>query len=839
MGNQNASSGPSKPTLVLPSQKGLESEHSPSAQDRELQDPLWGWQTLQRDQSRGRKSLDVLLVPTCDQQGSQGVAVLVQGRVRIAFAPLSEGALLSSTLAKEDVLLATLRCAQAASAAEPSLTLEVVRRPLLHLADQASATALYQILDLSSRLRSSMAQILDLDHILVSIYKTLRAPASHVLGSLSVQQMNALPPLSRLQRADHVLSTNHAESLKRHMVATLCTGVYSSMTEVMFLNALAENKWRPIFEETVRIYEAVEVLASEISKILEDAGRMIKELRGWADWPEQSSTILPQIIEIEGRAPVPLLQHLVQVAQSISELKSTVHQVLQYAQGERLAWHEMHKWIRWEHERLEFLRSDQEQLTVPKAFDPVLIVDFVQRDYESFELDWLLLHERKVGVGAAAAANTAGAMGDDTEESFVVFEEKQPKEAQNEGASHSQGELRASTSRRQSNGIAKSRTAPAARVPLRERMQATLQWLREEAEAPQPGEDLAPSSGTGYEHQGLTQPSAPLQRGNDRPALFQPGPATAVAQSAPAIYDVAHPVTDQLLDLVRDIKAVFVGALPYVAGDTYSNVLWSTSLPLQPGRGAGEGSDAAGTDSSSGDDNDEPDSVTSWASRETESAWSPRLPSATTQMDPTVRARMLALQRCAHNEIILRPSSPLAGSQSSDPAGTLQHYQLVVGDRHRGRVLCLRIPLPRDVSIPDASGMMATELDPGCRFERIHTMPGGKQLVVFKTPTQASEGAPAAPEVSTCDLDEVLERASGDGAGRLQRLSLQFDPAQREDSMLDVISGEDETYIATSNSIPLAARLVRQRSDAAAGEDERRPGSKFGGWVQQRLEFWR
>lgn len=278
--------GGTKAEITLPSQRGLESEHASKGGDGEKEDLLRCWSSLA---GTSGSEMDLLLIAGQDLNDRSGVWLLLRGKVPIAFLQMPEagqgqGRLLSCFLdSQREVHTAVLELSEG-DGADRQLHLRICRTGTPFLVRPSSLTSLLHLMDVSSRLRTLSAQALDLNFLLSAVFKTLKAVAPIPNGSLSAQQATMLPPISRLQYAMEQLAISHVQSMRNHLITLLCTGVASEMIESLLLNTLVSGKWKGIYEETLRAYEAIEVAASELGRVAEEMGGCVTELEGWSDW---------------------------------------------------------------------------------------------------------------------------------------------------------------------------------------------------------------------------------------------------------------------------------------------------------------------------------------------------------------------------------------------------------------------------------------------------------------------------------------------------------------------------------------------------------------------------
>lgn len=279
--------GGSKAEIILPSQRGLESEHASKRGEGEKDDLLRGWHSLT---GTSGSEMDLLLVAgkVCDDEQS-GIWLLLQGKVPIAFVQVpqagtgSERFVSCSVDSQRDVHTTVFELSQG-EAAEQQLRLRICRISTPVLTRPSSLTTLLHVVDVSSRLHTLSAQALDLSYLLSAIFRTLKAVAPVATGSLSAQQATSLPPISRLQYAMDQLATSHVQSMRNHLITLFCTGIASEMIESLLLNTLVSGKWKSIYEETLKAYEAIEVAASEVGRVAEEMGSCVTELQGWSEW---------------------------------------------------------------------------------------------------------------------------------------------------------------------------------------------------------------------------------------------------------------------------------------------------------------------------------------------------------------------------------------------------------------------------------------------------------------------------------------------------------------------------------------------------------------------------
>lgn len=540
--------------LKLPSQRGLASEHpAPAGKTGEEEDPLRGWHRLPLDpRALSLEPLPSLLyVSVAIKDGRSGIMVLLDGTVPVMLIPLPEpnnaSSLQDVVAIRHDGELLHLISISRTATEEDKLRLQSHQAQAAVFFEQSSLSTLYQIILLSSGLRGPIARALDIVYLLTYLYKSLKSSTAESQSSLSAQQAAALPPLSRLHYIFDELETSHIQSIKNHLVTALCIGISSEMIETLLLNGLSDGKWKTIYENITRSYEGMEVLASELGRVLDDVGRRLRELQGWAAWQERCGTILPQ--EIEG---VRIQDHLTKQMAALSSLRSTSHQVLHYLQGERLAWEEANRWILWETERLEAIHSEAEEVAERcRSFDPLVVVELVQRGFESHELEWLILESKKlpkwiVEADKETTEDVSEAKLDDSEASFV--RPNANGQAEDESIAIPAESTGVDIQPDSADGDHKidipgsQASAPSLQTRLKER----LSWLEEEDQS---------SSSTALKQATSTGGVA----SSDPPRLFAPGPATTIKERSlrRSIY-TKTPVKSQLRSLVLGVKSVFL-----------------------------------------------------------------------------------------------------------------------------------------------------------------------------------------------------------------------------------------------------------------------------------------
>lgn len=510
---------------MLPSLKGLESEHAAAQdgeEDAEGGDYFRGWHTQPDD-----GEVTVLAVP--GRSGDRhGVHLLLYARIPIAFVPLSatDAELLASHVLEEDAVVL-----QGRTVSPPSLDYQVSRLPSLD-------SSTLNLIRLMSELHSSCSQALDHSCMLKVVFDSLMRPAPADLTSLSDAQLAALPPLRRLTWSIAKLAGSLGERFKEGITTAICTGTYTPLIETMLLNTFSESKWRAEREAIVEVYKIVEFVASELVAALSDLTSQLCELRG------VSASLLPTKGVASLLAPCVTGAYLERQLDAISTAQSSAHQVIQYAQGERLAWDEMDKWVRWERDRIEGTKTDQRDPMDPKTFDPVVVVELALRDFACKELEWILLGEVDTGVSGDDEEGGEGE-GDESEESFQVARREEESSQQQHKEPAGLEAPPANSSTMMSSHEVKA-TAP--RPSLGASLQSSLAWLRDDDD-----DDESGQSATGGEAAAAVP--APRQDGFEH--LFQAGHLPS-DDERPTVYSQT-PLEKLLRSAVLAIKAAFMG----------------------------------------------------------------------------------------------------------------------------------------------------------------------------------------------------------------------------------------------------------------------------------------
>lgn len=501
---------------LLPSLKGLDSEHAAAQsgeEDEEGGDYLRGWYAQPEDQE-----LSMLAVPGY-KDGRQGIHLLLYARIPIAFVPLeAQAKLLAAHILPGDDGGDDQRgglLMQSRGGDSPSLFHHVVRLP--HLNNPTDS-----LLRLMSELHASSAQLLDHACMLRLVFSSLTTPAPADLRSLSEAQLASLPPLRRFTWTLARLAAAQDENVKASIVTALATGTYTAMVESMLLNTFSESKWRVERDAIVEAYKVVEFVAAELLATCSDTISQLCELKGWAGLGD--CPLLAPCVDEQGA-------YLERQISAISLAQASALQIAQYAQGERLAWDEMDKWVRWERDRLEGIKSDNQDPLDAKTFDPVVVTELVMREFSCKELTWILLGVRDEG-GALDAGKEDGE-GDETEESFQVA-----RRHDEIGAKHNESTAEDTSVAGLSMAESKaSKTRPSLQASL----EKSLDWLRI-------GKDSQAA---------VAPPVAPPRQADPFEHLFQSGHLPN-SDDRPAVY-AQQPLEKSLRSSVLAIKAAFMG----------------------------------------------------------------------------------------------------------------------------------------------------------------------------------------------------------------------------------------------------------------------------------------
>ncbi|CAO1627783.1 unnamed protein product [Parajaminaea phylloscopi] len=575
-GGQKREAADSK--FVLPSQRGFESEQcseKSGAEDEELGDYVRDWSTLAVDRSSESTPLTMLVVPglRIDGDERQGFHFLMDGRVSIAFVPVppavDDAALAAlSALACQDGSI-ILTAAQRRKAGCSLATVEY-RIPCLSPVS-TEARLLSSLLDLSSVVRYHTLSALDHVYVLAAAFRVLSDPTANEETSLSAHQVSTLPPLRRFQHTLRELSNNHVQDMKTALVTSLSTGMHSDMVESLLLNSLSEGRWRSMREGIVKMYEVMEFVAGQLIMILTTMTRHLAELSGFAQWTEKTCTLLPA--EVEGQTWGPFVRRLLA---SMSALHVTAHQVIAYSQGERLAWEEMERWVQWERDRLEMLKSDKADPMDPKTFDPLVVMELVLRDFECKELKWILLAHREsqdddegeARLDADADADDLGMQSRESEASFDLGARRAAElSKQDEPGVEPLRQTNESSAMSPDASLEGLDEKP---VSASDQLGQTLQWLR--GEETRQGKSAGGAAAASPSVKAPPPPRDPFQK------LFQAG-TTPCDEDRPSVY-TRRPLFNHLRSVAASLRAVFRGVpRAHQGGGATSAMLGEVTLP--------------------------------------------------------------------------------------------------------------------------------------------------------------------------------------------------------------------------------------------------------------------
>ncbi|CAO1630603.1 unnamed protein product [Sympodiomycopsis kandeliae] len=521
---------------VLPSQRGLIAETPAKAGRRPGEDLLRGWTSLDSDE---QDTGDCLLVPSQDDQGRPGVALLYQGRVYFAFVPVVDT--LQSMSAMSHVARAWLQDGQMRAivldkGSSPSFQLQMFSSSPRFLSCPKTLSSLESILKLSSAMSRTCANALDLVHLSQSVYQTLKTFTQPGPSTLSTHQVTSLPPLTRFIYTLSCVAQNFSQDISNHLVLSICDGNPTEMIETLLLNALVDGKSTAMQSEIKTVYEVLEGVTSELSRVLDHLGTLLQELQGWTRWFDRVQGFFPSDINSTS-----LEDHLSKQFTILKHLRNLSHQVICYSQGERLAWDEWLKWSSWERSRLESLKTSNNDPMDPKTFDPLVVIELVQRGFGSGELDWILCEKKKEIVKPKRNDNDEDISHgdeqqdeDDTEQSFVKPEQKE-KDASTDAtdvaiSDSSQVELPAS--------LLNDNTVPDG--AMQSKLAETISWLQPGSQANSKRKTQVPNS-------------TPYHR------LFQEGPASHSDHRQDVYTMTPHATPYYMTALTQGIKDIFMG----------------------------------------------------------------------------------------------------------------------------------------------------------------------------------------------------------------------------------------------------------------------------------------
>ncbi|CAO1630634.1 unnamed protein product [Jaminaea pallidilutea] len=416
-------------SLVWPTSRGLEA-NKPASQAAEEEakpgegDIFRGWHALTSDSDQLSEP-HALVVPTLHHQLGPGAMLLIMGKIPIVFVPLDVQN--EERTGKRRLLTALLNetgslWLQGVASGGTQSQVMTKRQQIEAVArDIISAVPIRRTLEWSSSLYLLCSSALNLAALLTVNFQLLGMSTSlpDDRSPLSAQQANSLPPLRRLQYELRRLSIDHVQDAKDGLIASLTTGVHPDMIESLLLNTWSEGKWRQQYNLITELYAQQGVFASRLSAALTEMLPLLNELLGAAKWAERTAPT--------ERSPACGLQLSVNTLQdlirSVSSLVSCACQVEQYTMGERLAWSEMDKWVVWERDRLESIRAETGDPMDAKTFDPVVVVELVNRDFECQEMNWLVLEIKSkldAGDGEEAGQELPAAENEDSEVSFEI-----------------------------------------------------------------------------------------------------------------------------------------------------------------------------------------------------------------------------------------------------------------------------------------------------------------------------------------------------------------------------------------------------------------------------------
>lgn len=573
-------------SLVWPTSRGLEA-NKPASQAAEEEakpgegDIFRGWHALTLDSDQLSEP-NVLVVPTLHHQLGPGAMLLIMGKIPIVFVPLDAQ---KETVGKRRLLTAFLNetgslWLQGVAFGHTESQLRTKRQQIEAVArDVISAVPIGRTLEWSSSLYLLCSSALNLAALLTVNYELLGMSTSlpDDRSPLSAQQANSLPPLRRLQYELRRLSIDHVQDAKDGLIASLTTGVHPDMIESLLLNTWSEGKWRQQYNLITELYAQQGVFASRLSAALTEMLPLLNELFGAAEWAERTAPT--------ERSPacglqlsVPTLQDLIR---SVSCLVSCACQVEQYTMGERLAWSEMDKWVVWERDRLESIRAETGDPMDAKTFDPVVVVELVNRDFECKEMNWLVLEIKSkldAGDGEEAGQDLPAAENEDSEVSFEIAghrgaakDESGTSQAVSatrdvdEGMPMAKGAADASGI----NGSSATATSPTTSSAL---MQAIDGVLNPETSAYKQGSrQSAPSLPPPY------------------PVLFQAG-INASDDGRGSVYEYT-PLTKELERVVLGIKAIFKGSHDRMTEQMVASAGGAAAVSTMDAAGLGVGVD--------------------------------------------------------------------------------------------------------------------------------------------------------------------------------------------------------------------------------------------------------
>lgn len=563
----SASSSSSNATSALPSQRILTADSPARGGTGQDEDLMRGWASLAEE----TQCHTCLLVPSTDDNGAHGIALLMQGRVFFAFVPFAQHGgssqrVLASRVNDGQVQAILLHRQDSQSLQAHILATGSSPRYL------SSLSTLDSILTLSSTLSQSFAQALDLTFLLKAVYRTLKAPVQPAPSSLSTHQVTALPPLTRFIYTLACVGANFSQDVTAQLVLSTLDGSPSEMVETLLLNALVEGKAAQMQTEIKGVYEVIEAVASELARLLDSLGTLLNDLRGWTAWKEQSADFFASSTGED----VVLTQ-----LKYLKHIRTLTHHLISYSQGERLAWDEWSKWLVWERNRLESLKTSEVDPMDPTTFDPLVVVELIRRRFISTELDWIVC-----GVVASRDKQPQNEeeddemKGDDSEESFVKQER-----TESEGSKQVDEEKEPPAVPLDQVHLPESLTEPK-KLDLQPKMAQTLSWLDDEIESE--------STAAGAE-QNATDPLSQAQTHTAYHHLFESGPRTQLSNRATGFDNDVFKSTPYTIDtymrkLTHDVKAMFMGMPGRLSAQEESTKCWVQEImPMGLSLNVGQG----------------------------------------------------------------------------------------------------------------------------------------------------------------------------------------------------------------------------------------------------------
>lgn len=550
-GAGSASSSTNKAASTLPSQRVLTADSPAKGGHCEGEDLMRGWACLSDEEDDARTCL---LVPTKDANGTDGFALLLQGRVYFAFLPFSGGMdrrhVVSSRVVEGRVQALILE-----GEAQQCRVLATSQSPR-YLSSPTVLSALQSILALSSTLSKAFTSALDVTYLTQTVYKMLQSPTQPPASSLSAHQLTSLPPLSRFLYTLSCVAQNFSQDVTIHLILSICDGSPTDMVETLLLSSLVEGKAVQMQSEIKTVYEVLECVASELARVLDCIGALLKELRGWVEWQERTRGFFPLHI-----GTLPIKDHLSEQFLTLKHLRSLAHHIISYSQGERLAWDEWAKWLVWERNRLESLKSADDDPMDAATFDPLVVVELVRRGFVSCELDWIV-----TGVKKHKQQEQENAVGDESEESFVKEDERISEKGQS-GPTDVDGDGAADSARHPSTfelpaGLVADRSD--GRSSLHAQLRETFSWLQKGETAKSTTADMADTH--------------PPYHG-----LFEGGPTASTEDSLaggrPNVYTMTpHALSPYMRKLTVGIKNIFTGMPGRLASQESGCVDWSREV---------------------------------------------------------------------------------------------------------------------------------------------------------------------------------------------------------------------------------------------------------------------